>query len=37
MKNGKKKPKTKAIREKLPVTKPGKRPPVIPVPAALER
>jgi hypothetical protein len=37
MKGGKKKPKAKPIRENRPTSKPAKRQPMVPVPAALER
>jgi hypothetical protein len=37
MKGSKKTRKAKPIQEKRPITKPGKRHPTIPVPAALER
>ena len=33
---GKKKPKTKVIREKRPTAKPAKRPPMVPLPTAWE-
>jgi hypothetical protein len=37
MKGGKKKPKTKPIREKQPTLTLAKRQPMVPLPAALER
>jgi hypothetical protein len=37
MKSGKKKSNAKPIREKRPTSKPAKREPMVPIPAALER